>query len=47
MNNEEPIVHKDLNVIIQSQNSEKSMKELHEKLIAEGFKWDGMDGYYK
>lgn len=45
--NKEPIVYKASNFSIQSQNSEKIMKELHEKLIAEGYKWDGMDGYYK
>ena len=45
--NKESIVYKASNFIVQSQNSEKKMKELHEKLIADGFTWDGMDGYSK
>lgn len=43
----EPVVHKAANVMLQSQNAAKSMGELHEKMLADGFEWDGMDGYSK
>lgn len=43
----EPVVHKASNVMLQSQNAAKSMGELHEKMLADGFEWDGMDGYSK
>lgn len=32
--------------LAQERNAIKSMRELHERLIAEGYEWDGMDGYY-
>lgn len=43
----EPVVHKASNVMLQSQNAAKSMGELHEKMLADGFMWDGMGGYSK
>ncbi len=43
----ETVVHKAANVMLQSQNAAKRMGELHEKMLADGFEWDGMDGYSK
>ena len=33
------------NYIIQSRHAEQEMVSLHEKMIADGWEWDGMDGY--
>ena len=33
------------NFLIQMSNAEKFMSDEHERLIKEGFIWDGMDGY--
>lgn len=31
----------------QSIEAERMMRETHERLLAEGYEWDGMDGYSK
>ena len=35
------------NYFAQMRAAEKMMRRWHEQALAEGYTWDGMDGYYK
>lgn len=39
--------HTALNSLIQSKNGALAMREMHDQLMAEGYSYDGGDGYYK
>lgn len=38
-------MRKALNMMVQREAAERAMAEAHDKMIAEGWEWDGMDGY--